>query len=266
MIIIHGEKMKKLLTTLALGATLATTLSADIARVEMGGGLWNETASGTLVYTDNGGTITYTSDEKENSAAYAWLLIKHPIPVIPNIRLEYSTMADTGVIRGSVAGYTIPGGLNASTTASVDITQYEVIPYYNLLDNTFWMTLDVGVDFRLLTLDYTADGVDIVGGATDTSYSDTTSLVIPMGYARTRIEIPTTDIGIEADVKYLTYNGSTVSDIRVKLDYTLDLGLPIDPGFEVGYRVQKFDLTSEDDTTLIKMDYTGVYAGIMLRF
>jgi len=264
MIIIHGEKMKKLLTTLALGATLASTLSADIARIEMGGGLWNETATGLFTYKDNGGTLEYISDEKENSAAYAWLLIKHPLPVIPNIRLEYSTMADTGVATGNLDGYTIPGGLT-STTASLDITQYEVIPYYNLLDNTFWMTLDIGVDFRFLTLDYTIDGVDLGGGRIG-NYTDTASLVIPMGYARTRIEIPTTDIGIEADVKYLTYNGSTVSDIRVKLDYTLDLGLPIDPGFEVGYRVQKFDLTSEDDTTLIKMDYTGVYAGIMLRF
>jgi outer membrane protein len=255
-------KMKKLLTTLACVTTLASTLSADIARVEMGGGLWNETASGTLIYTDGGGTVTYTSDAKENSAAYAWLLIKHPLPVIPNIRLEYSTMADTGIITGSIADYTVPG----SSTASIDITQYEVIPYYNLLDNTFWMTLDVGVDFRFLTLDYTADGIDIVGGATNTSYSDTTNLVIPMGYVRTRIEIPTTDIGIEADIKYLTYNDSSVSDIRVKLDYTLDLGLPIDPGFEVGYRVQNFDLTSDDETTIVKLDYTGVYAGLMLRF
>lgn len=254
--------MKKILTTLACVTTLVSTLSADIARVEMGGGLWNETASGTLIYTDNGGTVTYKSDEKENAAAYAWLLIKHPIPVIPNIRLEYSTMADTGVITGAVAGYSVPG---VSSTASLDMTQYEVIPYYNLLDNTFWMTLDVGVDFRFSTIDYSADGVDL-GGGTIGSYTDTTDLVIPMGYARTRIEIPTTDIGIEADIKYLSYNGSTVSDIRVKLDYTLDFGLPIDPGFEVGYRVQNFDLTSDDETTKIKIDYTGVYAGIMLRF
>ncbi|CAI6143637.1 MAG: hypothetical protein SPLUMA2_SPLUMAMAG2_00968 [uncultured Sulfurimonas sp.] len=252
--------MKKLLTTLAFVTTLASTLSADIARVEMGSGLWNATESGTLIYKDNVGTITYTSDEKENSAAYAWLLIKHPIPVIPNIRLEYNTMADTGVITGSVADYTAL----SSSTASVDITQYEVIPYYNLLDNTFWITLDVGVDFRFLTLDYTADGVNIVGGATNTSYSNTTSLVIPMGYARTRIEIPTTEIGIEADVKI--YNGSTVSDIRVKLDYTLDLGLPIDPGFEVGYRVQSYDITYNDEKIKLKLDFSGVYAGLMLRF
>ena len=254
--------MKKLLTTLVCGAVFVTTSNADFARVEVGGGIWNETGSGTLVYTDNGGTVTYTSDEKENSAAYAWLLIKHPVPIIPNVRLEYSTMADTGVITGSVAGYTVPG---ASTTASVDITQYEVIPYYNLLDNTFWMTLDVGVDLRFLTLDYSADGVDLGSGVIG-NYSETTSVVVPMGYLRSRIEIPTTDIGVEADVKYVTYNSSTVSDIRVKLDYTLDLGLPIDPGIEVGYRMQKFDLTSDDEKTKVKLDYTGVYAGIMLRF
>jgi hypothetical protein len=34
----------------------------------------------------------------------------------------------------------------------------------------------------------------------------------------------------------------------------------------VGYRVQKFDLSSDDDKTKMNMKFAGFYAGLMLRF
>ena len=254
----------KIITTLACIATLASTLSADFGRIEMGGGAWNQTPTGVLSYTESatvGGT--YTSNEKEEQSIYAWMLIKHPIPILPNIRLEYTTLKDTGIVEGNFKDFTVPG---ATTTGSLDITQYDVIPYYNLLDNTAWTTLDIGLDLKVMETTYKVDGVTVAGIGGVSDYEDTTSVIIPMGYVRARIEIPVTNIGLEADVKYITYQGNTVSDIRVKVDYTLDFIPVVQPGFEIGYRVQKFDLTSDDEKTKMNIDFSGVYAGLMLRF
>lgn len=257
--------MKKIITTLATTAILTSVASADIARVEMGAGMWNQTPNGTMSYTKSGtATGNYTSDKKEDSSAYVWMLIKHPIPILPNLRLEYANIKDTGLVTGSFKDFDVPVG---STPGSIEMTQFDIIPYYNLLDNTAWTTIDVGLDLKVQSTKYKVDGVT-VNGVANSNYEDTKTIVIPLVYARARVEIPGTNIGLETDAKYVTYDGSTIYDVRAKVDYTLDFIPVIQPAIEVGYRVQKFDLTYEDgaDKTMMNLDFSGVYAGLMLRF
>ncbi len=260
--------MKKLLTALSCVAVLASTVSADFGRVEMGIGGWGQTPSGDISYTESGVVSSYGSDKKADTSTYAWLLVKHPIPIVPNIRLEYTNINDTGVINGDFKDFNLPAGV-ASTTGSLTMTQYDIVPYYNILDNTFWMTVDVGVDIKVLETDYTANGVVVTlpgfSGGTQ-NYSDTATVIIPLAYLRARVEIPATNIGVESDVKYISYSKSTMSDVRIKVDYTLDFVPVIQPAIEVGYRLQSIDLNSDDEKTKMKMDFSGVYAGIMLRF
>lgn len=252
--------MKKVLSSLACGLILASTASADIARVEMGAGAWMQTPSGAITYTEGVGTGSDVSDEKEETNPYIWLLIKHPIPVVPNLRVEYVTLANTGTATGTFKDFTASGG-----KTSLDMTQYDIIPYYNILDNTAWITLDLGVDLKIVELDYKADGVTMVGSL-DTSYSDTTSVVIPLAYARARVEIPATNIGLESDVKYISNGSSTVYDVRAKVDYTFDFTPLVQPALEMGYRVQKIDIDEQDVNGKMDLEFAGFYAGLMLRF
>ncbi|MBU1657691.1 TIGR04219 family outer membrane beta-barrel protein [bacterium] len=253
--------MKKILTTLACGIMFAATASADFARIEMGAGAWMQTPSGEISYTNSGATGKDTSLEKEETQNYAWLLIKHPVPIIPNLRVEYVSLKNSGEATGSFKDFTIP--TKASTT--LEMTQFDVIPYYNILDNTFWTTLDLGVDLKIMNTSYKADGVTIVG-STDTSYSDTTSIVLPLLYVRSRVEIPATNIGLEADVKYITTGSSTMYDVRAKVDYTLDFIPIVQPALEVGYRVQKIQIDEDGTDAKMDLNFAGLYAGLMLRF
>jgi len=255
--------MKKILSTLALGAAITTVASADIMRLEMGGGVWQQSPSGTVTYTDTTTSAygTYTSSKKDYNGAYVWMLLKHPLPIIPNLRLEYTKIKDEGTAKGSFEDFS-----TTSTTARFDMKQYDIIPYYNLLDNTFWATLDVGIDIKVLDTTFEADSVQIDGVGALTKYTDSKTVAIPMAYGRARVEIPATGFGLEADAKYITYDGSTVYDVRAKIDYTFDISPVIQPGIEVGYRAQKFDIKTDDDKTKMNMDFTGFYAGLMLRF
>ncbi len=251
--------MKKMLSTLVCGALLATTtLSADFLRVELGAGMWGQTPSGKMSYTTSGVTATDTSDETQDAQPYVWILIKHPVPIIPNLRLEYSNVYNTGKATGTFKDFSIPTGETSKTT--LEMTQYDITPYYNILDNTFWITLDLGLNLKAMNTDYTAKPT--VGFA---GYTDSASVVVPMLYARTRVQIPTTELGLEADVKYISYDGSTLYDARAKIDYTLDFIPLIQPALEVGYRVQKVYIDNDDDVK-VDFDFAGVYAGLMLRF
>jgi len=260
--------MKKTLLAIGMASLISSSLNADFLKLELGVGGWQETPSGTINYEDDTGvTGTYTSNESDSTNMYAWMLLKHPIPIVPNVRLEYAKITDDGKSDGTFENFTTPG----DSPTTIDITEYDIIPYYNILDNTFWMTLDLGLDLRVQTTKLEAKGVELLGVASPFSYTatytDEETIVLPLLYGRLRVEIPATDIGLETDLKYITYQDSTIYDFRAKVDYTLDFIPVLQPAFELGYRIQKFDIYDDSDgTTTSDLTFSGVYGGLMLRF
>jgi len=99
-----------------------------------------------------------------------------------------------------------------------------------------------------------------------TGYENQTTIAIPMAYLRARVEIPATGLALEADGKYITYNGSTVYDARAKVAYTFDFIPVVQPALEVGYRVHKINIDDSSVDVKSDVDFTGVYAGLFLRF
>ncbi len=246
--------MKKILTSLVVGAILATVANADLSRIEMGAGSWLNTPSGGGVTSSDSDRLLrldgeYQSDESASGEFYFWMLIKQPVPVVPNIRLEYTTIEDQGKTTG-----THDGDSYDNEDTDIRIRQYDLVGYYNLLDNTAWTTLDLGLDLKVISSRANIDSKDY-------TYKD--SMVIPLLYARTRVDVPATNIGFEADVKYITDGDSTMYDIRAKVDYSFDFAMTR-PALELGYRMQKFDI--DDHGTKMDLDYGGIYAGMMLRF
>ena len=221
--------MKKFLSTLlVLGVVLSTVLSADLTRVEVGAGAWIQTPAGDM-------QVGQISDETEEAKAYVWALIKHPVPVIPNLRIEYTNV------------------ISSNKITSLEITQYDLVPYYNILDNTGWITIDLGLDFK------------VINATEEISGNQTDSTVLPMGYARTRFQLPLSGLAAEADVKYISFSDNTAYDVRAKLDYTFTSFPVLEPAIEIGYRVQKFE-TDELLGYTMNMEFEGVYLGLMVRF
>lgn len=250
--------MKKIFSVIACGAILASSASADFTRVEAGAGVWMQTPKGTASYTDGGANGSYISSEKDSSEPYVWMLIKHPIPILPNLRLEYASIKDAGTATGQFKDFNIGG---ASTTLSYDMKQYDIIPYYNILDNTAWITLDLGLDIKIIDASYSAAPSGAFAG-----YSDSAMLPLPLLYARARVQIPTTDIGIESDIKYIAVGNSKVYDFRAKVDYTLNFIPAIQPAVEIGYRAQKIDIDDNSVNAKLNLEFSGFYAGMMVRF
>ncbi|MCW8894613.1 MAG: TIGR04219 family outer membrane beta-barrel protein [Sulfurimonas sp.] len=252
--------MKNFLTTLTCASLLATAAIADITRVEMGAGAWMQDVKGSASYSDAGADGSYTSSEKDKTQPYVWALVKHPVPLVPNLRLEYVSLEDSGIATGEFKDFDVTGSANMA----YDMKQYDIIPYYNILDNTFWVTLDLGLDIKVIDLSYDVTPIGAATIAGDVSGSET--IAIPLLYVRARTEIPTTNIGLEADIKYVKAGDSTVYDVRAKLDYTLDFMPVIQPAIELGYRMQKIDIDESDADATVDLEFSGAYVGLMLRF
>ncbi len=258
--------MNKILSGLLLAGALGMSAQADIVRVEAGAGVWqNEITGGVETY--NGSVLDGAYDTSilgydKETKPYFWVYVKHPVPVLPNLRLEYAAVDYSG---NADVSFDYKGTTyTANSKSDLTLNQYDLIMYYNILDNTFWTTIDLGLDVKIIEGDFQA----VDSGNPAISVSDSETIPVPMAYVRGRVEIPGTDVGIEGNVKYIGYGDSKVMDYALKLDYTLVDILPVDVGLEVGYRFQQIDLDGDDfsiDTTT-NLEVDGVFAGAVVRF
>jgi len=255
--------MNKLLSTAVVSALLATAANADLMRIEGAIGAWQSDPSGTIQYNANPKfDVVDNAGFDSSSNMYAWIYLKHPIPIIPNLRLEYADPT----FDGKVASLTWDGKEYASVNNTLSLTQYDAVLYYNILDNTFWSTIDLGLDIKFIDGNYKLNA-NVVGTAAPAVNEDF-DIVMPLAYARARLQIPVTNIGIEAIARGMSYSDNTVIDAQIKIDYTMDFIPVVQPGLELGYRYQQVTLDSGSIGLNASIDttFSGVYGGIMVRF
>ena len=254
-------KMKKLLSLAAMTALMATAANADFIRVEGAVGAWQTSPTGTVSFANNSFDVVENAKLEDSTNMYAWVYLKHPVPIVPNVRLEYVNPS----FDGTVANITWDGKQYAGVSNTMTLTQYDAALYYNLLDNLFWMTVDLGLDVKYIDGKYSVNA-DVVNNtaAVDAPFS----IVMPLAYVRGRVQIPVTNIGVEVLARGISYADNTVIDAEIKLDYTMDFVPVVQPGLELGYRYQevKLDAGSIGIDASFDTTFSGVYAGVMVRF
>ncbi len=186
--------MKKLFFALMITVLFGRILQADMLRIEAGGGVWNNEVSGTMKYKAFSTVDVNQLGFDKETGGYIWVYIKHPIPIIPNIRLEYLSLAYDGTSTSTFYLGEEPFGVN--TNSNMDVKQYDAILYYNILDNTMWTTLDLGLDIKYFDYNYHVNGRIEKWNKTVT-VTDSLETIMPLLYGRVRFEIPATGVGIE---------------------------------------------------------------------
>ncbi len=256
------NQYKKLLSIVAITTFAITPASADLLRIEGAVGAWQTTPTGTISYADtNSFDLVDQSGFESTTNMYAWVYLKHPIPVVPNVRIEFADPQFSGDIKQKIEW---DGNVYASGTNSLSLTQYDTVLYYNILDNTLWSTIDLGLDVKYIDGNYQLSESTGTLAKVDQDFS----IIMPLAYVRGRVQIPVTDIGVEAIVRGITYSDNTVVDAEIKLDYTLDFVPIVQPGLELGYRYQQVKLNASSIGLDANLDttFSGVYGGIMVRF
>ncbi|MGP1561162.1 MAG: TIGR04219 family outer membrane beta-barrel protein [Helicobacteraceae bacterium] len=244
--------MKKILLGLAL---LVSVSFADFLRVEAGAGVFDAQISGEARYKGN--KDYKIKDDfgltEKSKRPYLWLNVKHPVPVLPNLRLEHRSFESKGDAKIKIEFGKIEHETN--TPVKFSLTQNDVIPYYNLLDNTFWTTLDLGLDLRFFSGEFAM-----------LQKKASLNVFWPSLYTRARVNVPGTGLGAEADIKFLMFGKTNLNDISAKVDYGFDLPL-LRIGAELGYRLQNFNLDPDLAKDLkAEMQISGLFFGLFARF
>ena len=239
-----------LLTSLILSFSQADTIGGEASL-----GVFNHSPSGHASYTlpfAGFGTSANIEDAlgySEEQDIFFKLYIEHFIPLLPNIKIAYSTLGHEG--NGIVKNFTWGGLVNftgpTSSTLSLDMTDTTL--YYELLDN--WAEVDMGLTLRYLSGDM---GVNI-------SELDFTTF-IPMLYGRARVNVPSTDLSLQVEANAVGYGGLTSYDYEVSARYTLTMGIGLEAGYKA-YHLDSNDLTDGFNTDL---DFSGPYAAAIWDF
>jgi outer membrane protein len=245
--------MKKMTLAATLALLSASTVHADtVLGVYAGAGSWNASATG------NAGEPSITLKElgvKEHANTYFYLALEHPVPVLPNIRLQQTNISSkqTAIIDQD---FTIDGttfSLAENVTSDFDLSHTDATLYYEILDN--WVNFDLGVTARKFS-GYVA--------AETTTEAKKVNLdqTLPMLYLKLQFDLPFSGLSVGIDGNYVSYQDSKLTDYTAKISYLFDSVLDI--GVEAGYR--KMSLTVDESDLQASIDLKGPYAALIAHF
>lgn len=245
--------MRRYMIALAGSALLATPLAqADVIGLGASVNYWDSDLSGTAATGGDSVDIDRALRLDGDSSASASLYLEHPVPLLPNLRLSYTALDQSGRGRLGASGFdTLPAGVDVRS--DLDLEQLDLTLYYEVLDN--WVNLDLGLTAR----DFSGD-LDIrqLPGGPGAAVSHTSvDAVIPMLYVSARLDLPLTGLSVGGEGNLVSYSGDSVHDYNVYGQYQWSL-LQV----RAGYRQLSVDYEDGDDQLDIELDGPFVSIGV----
>lgn len=214
----------------AMTALTSTMASADFLGVYVGVGSWGQEFEGNLDTADLDSNI----DLGDDNGNILYVAIEHPIPILPNFKLQSTSMSTSGEVTSAFTYNDQTAEVGADVDLSFD--QLDSIAYMEVLDN--WVALDLGVAIRFYDIEF---AVDNTLGIEDPK--DDLNVAIPFLYAAAAFNLPLTGLYANAEAFMVSYNGSSIDDIKYGIGYESKFKL----GVEAGVRTTTIDMDEVDD-------------------
>jgi len=259
--------MKKLALSLLIAGSFA---SADFLSVSGGVGVWQENIGG---YVKTGDTINYMNNKSaetdgnnktgnlgldDSTQPYIWAKFIHPIPLIPNVKVQYTKYSSSGdgIASGNLKIFGENLVLNDKVHTNLDIDSYDATLFYEFKPAI--VDLEAGIGINALN-------TKVKVKSYITQQTSSTNVWVPIPYLYARAETMNIfGFSVEASAKYLN-----ISSKGHYYDYTgavkYHLPLPIlDITASLGYRYQ--DILGIDGDNETKLKYKGAFAELGVKF
>lgn len=247
------------LTPYLFGLLMTTaSVSADTIGFTIGAAMWNHAPNGDMAYSESGAAteidLEKTLDLSTETEGFFWLAIEHPVPLLPNVRLQRSSINSEGSnsINQSVKFGDTTYNIGDQLDSDISLDQTDVTLYYEVLDNVF--SLDLGMNVKVINADLKISSSAVKEKASLDIY-------IPMLYAAVRFDLPLTGAYLGGSGSLIGYSGSSYSDYLLNVGYESSLGL----GIEGGYRTQRIELDEVEDISA-DFQFSGAYLGMFYHF
>lgn len=236
---------------LMAGSAQAETLFGFYA----GAGTWQQAFSGDVASGAEDVDLErdLDFDRERNNVLYAGL--EHGVPVLPNVRVNHAKVAGDGrsVLTRTVEFRGETFSISEDVASDIELTQSDAVLYYELLDNV--VSLDLGIAARWI------DGEIEVASESAVAQAEFEG-VLPLLYARGRVDLPLSGLWVGAQAMGLAFDGHSLIDASAQVGWTSPVGL----GAELGWRTLRLDLDSVDDIDNAEIDMSGPYAAVNFYF
>ncbi len=240
--------MRKLAVAAASSLILAVPVAqADVIGLGANVSYWDSNLSGRIVNNGDAVSVDNDLDLDSSSNTNATIYFEHPVPVLPNVRINYTKVDQSGRGRVGVAGF---DGVTGNVRSDLEIEQLDLTLYYEILDN--WVNLDLGLTARDLSSELT---VSQVGGVL-TSKTKVDG-VVPMAYVAARFDLPFTGVSVGGSGNIISFDGDSLHDFNVYGQYEFAL-----IQLRAGYRQMSLDYEDDDNTLDVDIDGPFISAGI----
>ena len=244
--------MRKLMIAVGGSLMLATPLAnADILGVGANVSYWDSDFPGEMVNKNSAVDIekdlNMSSDGNANFTAY----FEHPVPVLPNVRLSYTGISQSG--SGTIGPDGFDQIVNADVNSDLDIEQLDATFYYEVLDN--WVNLDLGLTARKFDGELVVRETIAGGKVSET----TVDAVVPMGYLAVRFDLPFTGVSVGGEGNVISYSGDSLHDFNAYGQYEFAM-----VQLRAGYRQMAIDY--EDDDDKLDVELSGPFASVGVSF
>ena len=241
---------KRLIALAILAASASISSQADVVGVTAGAYMWKQNWEGDVKAGSDSIDMNDDLGYDDETGKSFYVALEHPVPVLPNIRLQ-STDLDITEKGKLTKAYTFDGKVytvGEEVESTTDLSHIDGTFYYEILDN--WVNLDVGLTVRMF------DGEVSIKGASGEG-SIEIDAPLPMAYVNARFELPLTGLYASALGNVIAYGDNKVTDMTVALGYEYGV-----VGLELGYR--NFDVQLEDDNEEANVTVDGYYVGVVV--
>jgi outer membrane protein len=254
------KKISVILAGLLVGATFA---SADMFSISAGGGVEKQNIGG---YVQSGNSKNYFGIKtpqppnigyfglKDKSHPYFWVKLIHPIPLIPNIKFQYTKYDTTGHSNYIAANIKVFGDVNINTVltdadTAMSINSYDLTLFYEFKPVVADIEIGAGAD-------YWKGKFSIYDNITDKYVVNSNwSVVLPYIYGR----VETAQLfgfSLIGSAKWAKAGNNHHYDFLGAVKYTIDIPGPVNPFIKVGYR---FKEAQADKDGITKLSYKGAF-------
>ncbi|WP_251359195.1 TIGR04219 family outer membrane beta-barrel protein [Kangiella sp. TOML190] len=242
--------------TLILASAAA---SADILGVYAGAKRWNYDLDGTVRSGGNNIDVNRDLGLKDDDANIYYLAFEHPLPFLPNIRIQQNELDgnENGIASQDFSFQSGSYQTGDSVATRYDFSHTDYTLYYEILDN--WVNLDLGFSAKDFDgfVDIRPDGQAIPA----LDYRVNLSGTVPLLYGRAQFDLPFTGWSAGGELQVGKFDDDDLTDASAYVAYEGDSGF----GFELGYRLFELEFDDFDD---LSSDLTidGFYAGLSFHF
>ena len=242
--------MRKLMIVAGSALALTTPLAqADVVGLGAAVSYWDSDLSGEAGTNGDIVNVNNQLNLDSDTNANATLYFEHPVPLLPNVRLNYTLVEQSGEGDVGLAGF---DGVRGQVRSDLDLEQLDLTLYYEVLDN--WVNLDLGLTARDLDGELIVQETGVLGGSV--SQTDVNA-VIPMGYLAARFDLPLTGVSVGAEGNFISYDGDSIRDFNAYGQYNIAL-----IQLRAGYRQIAIDYEDGDDKLDIEIDGPFISAGV----